>query len=56
MTITVHRPHLEVVILTQITRGAGTKDDCCRRVVQVYSLTGDLIAEEDPFIKETPHD
>ena len=38
------------VIYTTEKRGAGTDSDPYRDAVQLWSLTGNLIAELDPFI------
>jgi hypothetical protein len=41
-------PHVEQAIVTTVIRGKGTDDDVLRRVVQVFTLSGELIAEHDP--------
>lgn len=42
------------VIETEERRGKGVEDDPIRRVVQYWSLDGDLLAEDDPLISERP--
>lgn len=40
------------LILTEELRGAGTKADPFRRICQLYSLDGNLVAEVDPEIRD----
>lgn len=40
------------VIETQSLRGSGTKEDNCRVVTQYWDFDGNLLAENDPCIKE----
>ena len=40
------------VIETEALRGVGTEDDVCRCVKQYWDFDGNLLAENDPFIKE----
>lgn len=51
-------PHVEQVIISEITRGDG-RNDPFRPVTQVHKLTGEYIAEYDPVssmdsVKENP--
>lgn len=41
------------VIETKTIRGAGTKDDICRIVIQYWDFKGNLLAEKDPCIMES---
>jgi len=41
-------PHMEQVIITYTNRGEGTKNDRIRRVLVIYILDGEFIAENDP--------
>lgn len=41
-------PKVIQVILADELRGQGVESDPFRRVVQVFTLEGELIAEEDP--------
>ena len=40
------------VIETKALRGAGTREDLCREVIQYWDLEGNLLAENDPFIPD----
>ena len=40
------------VIETKALRGAGTREDLCREVIQYWDLEGNLLAENDPFITD----
>lgn len=40
------------VIETTSLRGEGTKEDNCRKVKQYWDFNGNLLAENDPCIKE----
>lgn len=40
------------VIQTEALRGKGTSDDMCRIVRQYWDFEGNLLAENDPCIKE----
>ena len=40
------------LILTDVQRGAGTKNDPIRLVCQLWSKTGDLVAEVDPMMRD----
>jgi len=40
------------VIETQSLRGVGTEEDACRIVTQYWNFNGDLLAENDPCVKE----
>lgn len=43
-------PRVQQVIITeQELRGNGTEADPFRRVLQVFTLDGELIAEDDPY-------
>lgn len=42
----------EVIITDLLLRGSGTNEDPYRRVVQVWSKDGNLIAENDPIDNE----
>lgn len=37
------------VIETKALRGAGTREDLCREVIQYWDLDGNLLAEKDTF-------
>lgn len=41
-------PHVEQVIISEITRGDGKKE-LCRSVTQIHKLDGTFIAEHDPL-------
>lgn len=45
-------PRVIKVIITQIKRGAGTPDDPVRSVLQIHSLDGKFLAEEDSLVRE----
>lgn len=40
------------VIETKSIRGAGTNEDLCRIVGQYWDFEGNLLAENDPCVKE----
>ena len=40
------------VIETKALRGEGTEEDPCREVTQYWSVSGELLAENDPVKKE----
>lgn len=40
------------VIETSALRGRGTEEDQCREVKQYWDFEGNLLAENDPCIKE----
>ena len=42
-------PRVMQVIQLRICRGKGIEGDPCREVVQIYTLDGELIAENDPI-------
>ncbi len=45
-----HLAHQETVIITRLEcRGKGVEGDPVRRITQIWSLQGDLMAEIDPF-------
>ncbi len=44
-------PHIEEVIIAFDHRGTGTEADPHRRVLQVFSKDGKLIAENDPCLE-----
>lgn len=41
-------PHVEQVIISDISRGDGKKE-LCRRVLQIHKLDGTFLAEHDPL-------
>ncbi len=40
------------VIETSALRGKGTEEDRCREIKQYWDFEGNLLAENDPYIKE----
>lgn len=47
-------PKVEQVIIShEALRGKGVEGDPFRRITQVFTLDGELIAERDPYL-ETP--
>lgn len=44
------------VIETTTLRGTGTQEDNCRQVKQYWSLSGELLAENDPYKNEHQKD
>jgi len=49
--INLNYPRVEKVIVSRETRGTGTDIDPMRPVVSVFTLNGELIAENDPCRK-----
>ena len=43
---------LTTVIETKHIRGKGTEEDMCRPITRYWSLSGELLAENDPCAKE----
>jgi hypothetical protein len=41
-------PRVVEVIRLYVTRGEGTEQDRCRRVLQIWTTDGQLLAENDP--------
>lgn len=41
------------VIKTESMRGEGTQEDLCRIVKQYWDFDGNLLAENDPCVKES---
>ena len=39
------------VIETRAIRGRGSEDDLCREVIQYWDFEGELLAENDPSMK-----
>lgn len=42
------------VIEVETGRGKGTEDDVMRRVIQYWTLDGELLAEHDPLTNPLP--
>lgn len=46
-----HRfPRVQEVIITLVSRGAGTSIDPCRSVTMIFTKDGEFIAENDPLV------
>jgi hypothetical protein len=56
------RPEVELteaIVIRNHPRGDGTQNNPHRFVIQVWTPTGELIAEDDPYLKverKSPHD
>lgn len=48
----VNSARMRSVIETKALRGEGTEEDPCREVTQYWSVSGELLAENDPEKKE----
>lgn len=40
------------VIETRALKGTGTEKDLCREIIQYWDFDGNLLAENDPCVKE----
>ncbi len=56
MTTQTDNPHLETLIVSHVLRGKGIDNtDPVRRVLQIHSMEGELIAENDALALEPMH-